>query len=75
MEEEVDFPVIAGEWSLAMDTCAMWLLGFNDMSPGEPRAICDMVPCPCAGGEESTMSSCYLRNDDGSATSDQPGNT
>ena len=30
-EDEVDFPVIAGEWSLAMDTCAMWLLGFNDM--------------------------------------------
>ena len=21
----------------------MWLLGFNDMQPGEPRAICDMV--------------------------------
>ena len=40
IETEVDFPVIAGEWSLAMDTCAMWLLGFNDMQPGEPRAIC-----------------------------------
>ena len=62
VEEEVDLPVIAGEWSLAMDTCAMWLLGFNDMQPGEPRAICDMVPCPCAGGEKelNTMGSCYL---------------
>ena len=59
-EDEVDFPVIAGEWSLAMDTCAMWLLGFNDMQPGEPRAICDMVPCPCTGGDTSTMGECYL---------------
>lgn len=58
IEEAVDVPVIAGEWSLAMDTCAMWLLGFNDMQPGEPRAICDMVPCPCSGGE--AMGSCYL---------------
>ena len=55
-EDEVDFPVIAGEWSLAMDTCAMWLLGFNDMQPGEPRAICDMVPCPCRGGAQGTKS-------------------
>ena len=45
IEEEVDVPVIAGEWSLAMDTCAMWLLGFNDMQPGEPRAI-RMDPAP-----------------------------
>ena len=59
-EDEVDFPVISGEWSLAMDTCAMWLLGFNDMQPGEPRAICDMVPCPCAGGDTPTMNDCYL---------------
>ena len=64
VEAEIDFPVIAGEWSLAMDTCAMWLLGFNDMQPGEPRAICDMVPCPCAGtGDKSTMGSCYLVED------------
>ena len=73
IEDEVDMPVIAGEWSLAMDTCAMWLLGFNDMQPGEPRAICDMVPCPCAdkadgqfttwSSEESTMDNCYLGND------------
>ena len=28
---QVDLPLISGEWSLAMDTCAMWLLGFNDM--------------------------------------------
>jgi len=60
IEAEVDIPVISGEWSLAMDTCAMWLLGFNDMQPGEPRAICDMVPCPCRGGKQSTMASCYL---------------
>jgi len=70
IEKEVDFPVIAGEWSLALDTCAMWLLGFNDMQPGEPRAICDMVPCPCAGGEQgdNTMADCYLGSD-----SNQPG--
>jgi glucan 1,3-beta-glucosidase len=60
IEDSVDFAVIAGEWSLALDTCAMWLLGFNDMQPGEPRAICDMVPCPCTGGEGTTMADCYL---------------
>jgi len=72
LEAEIDFPAIAGEWSLAMDTCAMWLLGFNDMQPGEPRAICDMVPCPCADKSDndefdrptkSTMSACYLGQD------------
>ena len=25
IEREVKLPVVAGEWSLAMDTCAMWL--------------------------------------------------
>lgn len=74
-EAEVDIPVIAGEWSLAMDTCAMWLLGFNDMQPGEPRAICDMVPCPCRGGESgSTMDSCYLgeKSHGGRIVTEQP---
>ena len=81
VEEEVDFPVIAGEWSLAMDTCAMWLLGFNDMQPGEPRAICDMVPCPCTGHNDnaiadtgkSTMDSCYLAGEDDDGSFDHPG--
>jgi glucan 1,3-beta-glucosidase len=77
IEKAVGLPVIAGEWSLAMDTCAMWLLGFNDMQPGEPRAICDMVPCPCAGASSTapgTMDSCYLRADaDGSGVQDGSG--
>ena len=60
IEKDVSLPVVSGEWSLAMDTCAMWLLGFNDMQPGEPRAICDMVPCPCSGGKTGTMDECYL---------------
>jgi len=53
----------------------MWLLGFNDMQPGEPRAICDMVPCPCRGGDHGTMSSCYLSEPDSIVehVSHQPG--
>lgn len=32
-----------GEWSLATDTCAMWLGGFND---GAINAVCKPVECP-----------------------------
>ena len=53
VEDTYQWPVISGEWSLAIDTCAMWLLGFNDMQPGEPRAICDMVELPpCYMGDD-----------------------
>ena len=41
------------------------------MQPGEPRAICDMVPCPCAGGNTNTMDSCYLKAEEGEK--DHPG--
>ena len=34
-------------------TCCARLLGFNDMQPGEPRAVCDSVRCPaCYTGDE-----------------------
>jgi len=53
VEDTYQWPVISGEWSLAIDTCAMWLLGFNDMQPGEPRAICDMIELPpCYTGDD-----------------------
>ncbi len=45
MEEQVDMPIIAGEWSLATDNCAMWLNGFNDNLPGFPKVVCSMWPC------------------------------
>lgn len=28
--ESLGIPIIVGEWSLAIDNCAMWLNGFND---------------------------------------------
>ncbi|EOD13056.1 hypothetical protein EMIHUDRAFT_445914 [Emiliania huxleyi CCMP1516] len=46
MEEQLDMPMIVGEWSLATDNCAMWLNGLNDNLPGYPKVSCAMVPCP-----------------------------
>lgn len=42
---DVKYPVWVGEWSLATDVCAMFLLGFNGgRSP--PQDKCDWKPCP-----------------------------
>ena len=38
-------PVIVGEWSLALDNCAMWLNGFNDNLPGFPQTTCQYIDC------------------------------
>ena len=44
--EAAGVPVVVGEWSLATDSCAMWLGGFQDNGPGNPRVTCDTVRCP-----------------------------
>jgi hypothetical protein len=44
--EAAGVPVVVGEWSLATDSCAMWLGGFQDNGPGNPRVTCDLVRCP-----------------------------
>ena len=44
--ESLGIPVIVGEWSLAIDNCAMWLNGLNDNVYGYPKVKCEMVTCP-----------------------------
>jgi len=44
--EQMDLPIVVGEWSLATDNCAMWLNGFNDNVPGYPKVECERVSCP-----------------------------
>lgn len=44
--EAIGIPVIVGEWSLAIDNCAMWLNGINDNVWGFPKAKCELVNCP-----------------------------
>lgn len=44
--EMYDIPIIVGEWSLAIDNCAMWLNGFNDNVPGYPLVECERIKCP-----------------------------
>jgi len=44
--EGLGIPVIVGEWSLAIDNCAMWLNGLNDNVYGYPKYKCEMVTCP-----------------------------
>ena len=44
--EAAGVPVVVGEWSLATDSCAMWLGGFQDNGPGNPNVVCDVVKCP-----------------------------
>ena len=39
-------PVLVGEWSLATDSCQMWLNGFHDNAPGYPKVECGAMPCP-----------------------------
>ena len=46
METFLDMPMITGEWSLATDSCCMWLNGVNDNQPGYPKSACEMVTCP-----------------------------
>jgi glucan 1,3-beta-glucosidase len=41
---DIKYPVWVGEWSLATETCATWLLGFNSESPEN----CQRVDCPAA---------------------------
>lgn len=41
----VKYPVFAGEWSLATDTCAHWLNGFNDHRD-DYAYTCQLVECP-----------------------------
>ena len=35
-----------GEWSLATDTCAHWLGGFNDRQNNRDEMKCKQVVCP-----------------------------
>jgi glucan 1,3-beta-glucosidase len=44
--ESLGIPIIVGEWSLAVDNCAMWLNGLNDNVYGYPKTTCEMVDCP-----------------------------
>ena len=44
--ENIDIPIIVGEWSLATDNCAMWLNGLNDNVPGYPKVECERITCP-----------------------------
>ena len=39
-------PLLVGEWSLATDTCALWLDGFHDNAPTYPKVQCGSVKCP-----------------------------
>lgn len=43
--------VIVGEWSLALDTCTMWLEGFNYVASGHPGYECEEVACPLTDGK------------------------
>ena len=44
--EAAGVPVVVGEWSLATDSCALWLGGFNDNGPGNPKVECGSIQCP-----------------------------
>mmetsp|Transcript_28348 Transcript_28348/g.37078 ORF Transcript_28348/g.37078 Transcript_28348/m.37078 type:complete len:519 (+) Transcript_28348:49-1605(+) len=44
-EAATGIPVVVGEWSLATDTCALWLTGFNENQAGQPLVECDFVEC------------------------------
>ena len=35
-----------GEWSLATDTCAHWLGGFNDRQNKRDEMSCKQIVCP-----------------------------
>jgi len=50
-EANTGLPVVVGEWSLATDTCALWLTGFNENQKGQPLVECDYLECtePYAG--------------------------
>eukprot|EP00953_Heterococcus_sp_UTEX-ZZ885_P016755 9400-Heterococcus_DN1.PRE.1 len=39
-------PHVVGEYSLATDSCAMFLNGFNDAPGGYPVVQCDWIDCP-----------------------------
>jgi len=43
--QDIKYPVWIGEWSLATDTCAHWLNGFNDHRD-EFSYECKWVDCP-----------------------------
>jgi glucan 1,3-beta-glucosidase len=43
--KDIKYPVWVGEWSLATDTCAHWLNGFNDHRD-DYAYECQMVDCP-----------------------------
>ena len=45
--EGIKYPLWVGEWSLATDVCAFWLLGFND-SNMDYQFDCEWVPCPAS---------------------------
>jgi len=43
---EVGYETWMGEWSLATDTCAHWLGGFNDRSDKRDEMSCKPIVCP-----------------------------
>ena len=43
---EVGYDLWMGEWSLATDTCAHWLGGFNDRQNNRAEMSCKQVVCP-----------------------------
>ena len=42
--QRTTLPVLVGEWSLATDSCQMWLQGFHDNAPGYPKVRGESVP-------------------------------
>ena len=43
---EVGYDTWMGEWSLATDTCAHWLGGFNDRQNDRAEMKCKQIECP-----------------------------
>ena len=50
---DIKYDVWIGEWSLATDTCALWLGGFNDNNSDLVQE-CEMVDCPYTYMPEET---------------------
>lgn len=50
---DIKYDVWVGEWSLALDTCATWLGGFNDNNSDIVNE-CEYVECPYTYMPEST---------------------
>lgn len=56
---ENGYEVWIGEWSLATDTCALWLGGFNDANSNPTN--CKPVTCPRSYMPESEFDTSFDR--------------